>query len=122
MATAIGITSGVIMLATYTFDSSVSLYQTFKGFQSSKREIRQLQDELHALRSVTQLLKEGYREDATLLEALTLPLLQCRDAFTDFEHAIVDYFVGAPSQFILRSLSIALTNAKVTVSEQELSL
>jgi hypothetical protein len=42
MAAAIGITSGVITLATFTYDSSVSLYNTVKGFQSRKREIRQL--------------------------------------------------------------------------------
>lgn len=91
MATAIGITSGVITLATFTFDSSVSLYQTVRGFQSAKRGIRELEEELEALRNVSQLLKEASCKNEAQFVTLSLPLLRCGHACRDFENVIVNY-------------------------------
>jgi hypothetical protein len=88
MATAIGITSGVITLAIFTLNTSSSLYHTVKGFRSSKREMRHLEEELEDLQDVSKLLQEtSLRKEAQFL-TLSLPLLRCSNACRQFEEII----------------------------------
>ncbi|KAF1835670.1 hypothetical protein BDW02DRAFT_629344 [Decorospora gaudefroyi] len=88
MAEPTGIASGVIALATLAFKSSVSLYQTVRSFQSNRREIRELKEELEALSNVIQSLQELASTKEVQFDALRLPLLRCGKACQDFEEVI----------------------------------
>ena len=77
MVEPIGIASGLLALATFAFQSSVSLYQAVSNFQSNKRTIRELKEELEALEAVLKSLEEATAHNAADLPALKLPLLRC---------------------------------------------
>ncbi|RYP57927.1 hypothetical protein DL769_009197 [Monosporascus sp. CRB-8-3] len=99
MAEPIGIASGIIALATFAFNSSVSLYQTIRSFQSNKREIRELKEELEALSNVIQSLQELASTKEVQFEALHLPLLRCGKACKGFEEAKLQYIESDIASF-----------------------
>ena len=89
MAEAIGIASGLLTLATFAFQSSVSLYQLIDSFQSNQRVIRELKEELEALDGVLQSLQQANGDDNPDLADLKLPLLRCGQACEDFKAVIL---------------------------------
>jgi hypothetical protein len=88
MAEPIGIASGLVALASFAFQSSLSLYRAVDSFQSNKRIIRELREELEALEGVLKSLQEATAENAVDLPALNLPLLRCGQACREFEALI----------------------------------
>lgn len=89
MAEPIGTTSGLLALAVFAFNSSVSLYQAVESFRSNQRTIRELKEELEALNGVLQPLQDEAANSNSSLEGLKLPLLCCGKACKDFEALIV---------------------------------
>jgi sensor histidine kinase regulating citrate/malate metabolism len=90
MGEPIGIASGVLALSIFAFKSSVSLYQSVKSFQSNKREIRELTEELEALSNVMQSLQQLAFNHEDQFKTLCLPLLGCGQACRDFEGVIAN--------------------------------
>jgi Fungal N-terminal domain of STAND proteins len=88
MAEPIGITSGLVALATFAFQSSLSLYQAIANFQSNKRIVRELKEELEALEAVLKSLQVATTDNTVDLPALKLPLLRCGQACREFEALI----------------------------------
>jgi hypothetical protein len=89
MADPIGIASGLLALASFAFHSSVSLCQVIGSFQSNKRVIRELKEELEALDGVLQSLQQATVNSIIDIPALKLPLLRCGQACQEFETLIV---------------------------------
>jgi hypothetical protein len=89
MAEPIGVASGLIALATFAFNSSVSLYQVVESFQTQPRIIRELKEELEALDGVLRSLQLAAVDNSTDLKGLNLPLYRCGKACRDFEAMII---------------------------------
>ncbi|KAF2802726.1 uncharacterized protein BDZ99DRAFT_468700 [Mytilinidion resinicola] len=90
MAEPIGVASGALSPATFAFNSSISLYQMVKSFQSSKRDIRELQEELEALKIAIQSLQGLASKDEVQFEPLRLPLHRCGKTCEEFEKVIAN--------------------------------
>jgi hypothetical protein len=88
MAEPIGIASGLLALAAFAFQSSVSLHQAIESFQSNQRIMRELKEELEALDKVLQSLQHVAANDNTDLTCLKLPLFRCGKACQDFQAVI----------------------------------
>ena len=90
MAEAIGLASGLLALATFAFQSSITLVNTVQSFQNHPKRVRDLQEELEALITVLGSLTEtvGATTDVDF-SALDLPLLRCGNACKEFEQEIV---------------------------------
>lgn len=88
MAEPISLASGLLTLAVFAFQGSRSLYITVESFQTSRRAIRDLKEELEALNETLQSLQETIADDGAELEGLKLPLLRCGKACRDFEEII----------------------------------
>jgi Fungal N-terminal domain of STAND proteins len=92
MAEAIGLASGLLALATFAFQSSITLFQTVQSFQSHLTRVRNLLEELEALSGVLRSLTETVRATSDMdLSALNLPLLRCGKACKEFEQEILKY-------------------------------
>lgn len=89
MADPISLASGLLAHATFAFRSSVSLHQVVQSFQSNKRIIRELDEELEALDKVLQSLQDAATKNSADLTCLNLPLFHCGNACKDFETVIV---------------------------------
>ena len=90
MAEAIGITSGLLTLATVAFQSSVALLQTIQSFRSHLTRVRGLLEEVEALTGVLQSLSETIRVATDLeLSTLELPLQRCGNACKEFEEELI---------------------------------
>jgi len=90
MAEAIGLASGLLTLATFAFQSSVTLLQTVQSFQSHPKRVRDLVEELQALKDVLgPLAKRVKAANDETLSALDLPLLRCGNSCKDFEREIL---------------------------------
>lgn len=89
MADPISIASGLVTLVMTALQSSKLLYQAVGSFQSNRRSIRELREELEALEGVLQSLHEVATNTDTDFTALKLPLLRCGKACKDFEAVIV---------------------------------
>jgi hypothetical protein len=93
MAEAIGLASGLLGMASFAFQSSITLYNTVQSFQFHPKRVRDLKEELEALSGVLGSLTE--RVSATTattdvdLSALDLPLRQCGNACKDFDKEIM---------------------------------
>jgi hypothetical protein len=90
MAEAIGLASGLLALATFAFQSSITLVQTIQSFKTHPKRVRDLKEELEALAAVLGPLTERVAgtNDADL-SALNLPLLRCGHACQEFEQEII---------------------------------
>lgn len=85
MAEAVGLASGVLTFASFAFKSSVALYNTFQGFHTYSKRVRDLLAELKALSEMLRLLTETINATPDVdLSALELPLRRCGDACKEF--------------------------------------
>lgn len=89
MAEVIGVTSGLLTLIAFTFQSSKSLYQVVRDFQTTRKSIVQLREELEALNGVLESLQDVVANTSTDLSALKLPLLRCGKGCKEFEEVII---------------------------------
>ncbi|KAL4866008.1 hypothetical protein BDV12DRAFT_140006 [Aspergillus spectabilis] len=90
MADPISIASGLLALATFAFQSSLSLYDMVKSFRSHPTRVRDLMEELEALSGVLGPLVDRVRGTSdTDLSVLNLPLLRCGNACKEFEQEIM---------------------------------
>jgi hypothetical protein len=89
MAEPIGIASGLLTLAAFAFQASLSLYRVVDSFQSNKKIIRELKVELEALDGVLKSLQEAIANHIINLPALELPLRSCGQDCVEFEALIV---------------------------------
>jgi hypothetical protein len=89
MAEPIGLASGLLTLATFAFQSSITLIETVQSFEYHPKPVRDLKDELEALSAVLRSLIEtvGATTDKNL-SALDIPLLRCGNACKEFEQVI----------------------------------
>jgi len=102
MADPISVTSAFLTLVGFALQSSTALYQTVRSFQTSRRSIRELKEELEALSGVLQSLNDVAETTDADFTALKLHLLQCSKTCTDFEALIVkctQHSGGARSSF-----------------------
>jgi len=90
MAEPIGLASGLMALAGFAFQASITLYQTVKSFQFHPKQLRDLEQELEALSGVLSSLTETVSATTGVdLSALDLPLLRCGNACKEFEQEIM---------------------------------
>lgn len=90
MAEPIGLASGILALATFAFQGTVVLYETVNSFRSHPKRVRDLLDELEALRAVLAPLIELVESTSDAdLSALDLPLLRCGNACREFQQELV---------------------------------
>lgn len=92
MADPLGLASGTLALATFAFQSSVSLYETVKRLHSHPKRVRDLLGELEALSHVlarfVDLIKSNYTGDLSLLD---LPLLRCGNTCKEFQQELLRF-------------------------------
>ncbi|KAJ5461054.1 uncharacterized protein N7458_002606 [Penicillium daleae] len=90
MAESVGLASGILALATFAFQSSVSLYETVNSFRSHPKRVRDLLGELEALSDVlaplVDLIKSNYDADLSVLE---MPLLRCGNVCKEFQQVLL---------------------------------
>jgi Fungal N-terminal domain of STAND proteins len=90
MVEPIGLASGLLALATFAFQSSITLYKTVESFQIHPKRVRDLKDELEALSGVLGSLTETVSATTDVdLSALDLPLLRCGNSCKEFEQEIM---------------------------------
>ena len=102
MADPLSTASALLTLVVFAFQSSTALYQVIESFQTNKKTIRDLKEELEALTGVLKSLQEAVAESDVDLTALKLPLLRCGKACKDFEAVIVKctaHSAGARTSF-----------------------
>lgn len=90
MAEPIGLAAGLLALATFAFQSSITLYQTLQSFQSHPKRVRDLMEELEALSGVLGPLSETVSATNDVnLSILDRPLLRCGNACKEFEQELL---------------------------------
>ncbi|KAJ5084773.1 hypothetical protein NUU61_009352 [Penicillium alfredii] len=90
MAELVGLASGILTLATFAFQCSVSLYETVNSFRSHPRRVRDLLSELEALRAVLAPLVELVKSTSDAnLSILDRPLLRCGNACNEFQQELL---------------------------------
>lgn len=90
MAEPVGLASGIVALATFAFQSSVSLYKTVESFRSHPKRVRDLLSELEALSAVLAPLIELIQANSDVnLSLLNLPLLQCGNVCEGFQQEVL---------------------------------
>ena len=123
MADPISVTTAFLTLVGFALQSSTALYQTVRSFQTSRRSIRELKEELEALSGVLQSLHDVSETTDADFTSLKLPLLQCSKACTEFEVLIVkctQHSGGSRSSFrdwaMLKYMGDDITAFKNTLS------
>ncbi|XP_044715128.1 uncharacterized protein HRG_11396 [Hirsutella rhossiliensis] len=90
MAEPVGLASGLLALATFAFQSSITLYSTVQSFRDHPKRVRDLIDELEALSGVLGPLTETVSAVHTVdLSALDRPLLRCGHACAEFNQELM---------------------------------
>jgi hypothetical protein len=90
MAEAIGLASGLLALARFALQCSISLHETVKDFRSHPKRVRDLLEELEALSDVLGPLADFVKAKAEIdLSALDLPLLRCGNACREFQQELL---------------------------------
>ena len=90
MAEPIGLASGILTLAIFAFQSSITLYNTVQSFQSHPKRVRDLTEELEALSGVLGPLSETVSATTDVdFSTLDLPLLRCGNAYKEFEQELL---------------------------------
>ena len=84
----IGISSGLLTLTAFAFQSSKTLYRLVSSFENHGRYVRQLKDEVEALNSVLGTLHDTIDQNELDLSALELPLRSCGTACQEFAEVI----------------------------------
>lgn len=88
MSDPISAAAGILALITFGVQATSSLFQTIKDFKRATSTVRQLSEELDALRTVLQSLKETIEETDSDFVDLKIPLSQCAKACQNFESLI----------------------------------
>lgn len=90
MAEPIGLASGILTLATFALQCSVSLYETVDSFRSHPKRVRDLLGELGALSDVLNGLVDLVQSKSGVdLSALDLPLLRCGSVCKEFQQEVL---------------------------------
>jgi hypothetical protein len=90
MAESIGLASGILTLATFAFQCSISLYETVDSFRSHPKRVRDLLDELEALSAVLAPLVDLVKSNSGVdLSFLDLPLLRCGNVCKEFQQEVL---------------------------------
>lgn len=90
MAEPIGLASGVLALATFAFQCSISLYKTVDGFRSHPKSVCDLLAELEALSTVLAPLVDLVKSNSSVdLSCLELPLLRCGNVCQEFQQEVL---------------------------------
>ena len=90
MAEPVGLAAGLLTLATFAFEGSISLCETIRSFQSHQQRVRDLVDELSALGDVLSSLTETVHAISDInFSALEVPLQRCGNACKDFEKELL---------------------------------
>ena len=90
MADPISLASGLLTLATFAFQSSITLHNTVQSFRFHPKRVRDLNEELDALSGVLRSLTETVSATTDVnLSALELPLLRCGNACKEFEQELL---------------------------------
>ncbi|KAJ6024728.1 hypothetical protein N7540_005525 [Penicillium herquei] len=90
MSEPIGLASGVLALATFAFQCSISLYETVNGFRSHPKRVRELLAELEALSAVLAPLVDLVKSNSSVdLSCLELPLLRCGNVCQEFQQEVL---------------------------------
>ncbi|KAK6535999.1 hypothetical protein TWF281_000245 [Arthrobotrys megalospora] len=88
MADPVSLASGILTFVVFALHASRRLYETIDSFKSNKKIVRELGEELLALRGVLESLQDTINGSNTDLKALELPLLRCGKACEEFEAII----------------------------------
>jgi hypothetical protein len=89
MAEPVGLASGLLALVTFTFQSTVTLYELVQSFQNHQQRVRELLEELCSLREVLASLANTVEAIPDVdFSALKLPLQRCGDACAGLEQEI----------------------------------
>jgi hypothetical protein len=92
MTEPIGVASGLLALAAFAFQSSITLIKTIQTLQYHPRRMRDLKEELDTLTAVLGSLTETVRASTDAdLSTLNLILLRCGNGCKEFEQEIVKY-------------------------------
>ena len=90
MAETIGLASGIVALATFAFQASITLHSTIQSFRSHHTRVRDLIEEIEALNGVLGPLKETLNNATDIkLSNLDLPLLRCGNACKEFREELL---------------------------------
>ena len=90
MAEPIGLSSGILTLATFAFQCSISLYETVDSFRSHPKRVRDLLGELEALSDVLNGLVDLVQSKSGIdLSVLDLPLLRCGSVCKEFQQEVL---------------------------------
>ncbi|KAJ5235401.1 uncharacterized protein N7469_004569 [Penicillium citrinum] len=91
MAEPIGLASGILTLATFALQCSVSLYETVDSYRSHPKRVRDLLGELGALSDVLNGLVDLVQSKSGVdLSVLDLPLLRCGNVCKEFQQEVLD--------------------------------
>lgn len=89
MAESISLASSLLSLAAFSSSSSVTLYNTIQNFKVRTRRVRDLVEELEALKGVLSRLNDTIQAADVNLTTLGLPLLRCGNACKEFEQELL---------------------------------
>ena len=84
----VGMSSGLLTLTAFAFQSSKTLYELISSFQNHGRNVRQLKEEVEALNGVLGSLHHTLHQSELDLSALELPLQRCGRACQEFAEVI----------------------------------
>jgi hypothetical protein len=91
MADPVSLVSGLVALITAGVQASNSLYATIQSYKTHPKYVRDLQDELEALSSVLQVLRETVNgSTGNEFASLELPLRRCSNACKEFEETLLE--------------------------------
>ncbi|KAH7370315.1 hypothetical protein BKA65DRAFT_488158 [Rhexocercosporidium sp. MPI-PUGE-AT-0058] len=106
MAEPISLASGLLALAGFAFQASITLYQTVQSFKFHPKQLRDLKEELEALSGVLGSLTETVSATTDVdLSALDLPLLRCGNACKEFGQEIMSCNYWLDTSLLLSSRS-----------------
>ncbi|KAE8373771.1 hypothetical protein BDV26DRAFT_271361 [Aspergillus bertholletiae] len=91
MTDPLSLASGLVALVEFAFQTSKSLYEVIKSFQSTKRAIRELRFEVESLNQALATLKTVAVDNEAQFIALKLPVLRCGTTCKEFEGIINKY-------------------------------
>jgi hypothetical protein len=89
MADSLSNASSLLALTLFAFKSSTVLYELVHSFRSNQRTVRELREEIEALKDVLQSLQETATSTDADLTTLKPPLLRCGKACKDFYAVIL---------------------------------
>ena len=90
MADPVGTATGILALTTFTYKSTVTLFELVKSFKHHNSRVRELSDELISLKNILASLAETIQAIPDVdLSALRIPLQRCAPAVKAFDEALL---------------------------------